>query len=94
MGGGLAVETLLVFGSKHLAGDAGCGIDHHATELAFQLREELLLLEGGRPIAAGPPAEVLTQQTVEAVFSWPVTMQTIDGRPQMVPLRKPKESRA
>jgi len=28
------------------------------------------------------------------VFSWPVMMQTIDGRPQMIPLRKQKESGA
>jgi len=66
----------------------------HDLNLAARFADSLLLLEGGRPIASGAPAEVLTQQTVEAVFSWPVAMQTIDGRPQMIPLRKPKESRA
>jgi hypothetical protein len=34
----------------------------------------------------------LTQEVVEAVFAWPVAMQTIDGRPQMVPLRQSKEN--
>ena len=66
----------------------------HDLNLAARFADSLLLLEGGRPIASGAPAEVLTQQTVETVFSWPVAMQTIDGRPQMIPLRKPRESRA
>jgi len=66
----------------------------HDLNLAARFADSLLLLEGGRPIASGAPADVLTQQTVETVFSWPVAMQTIDGRPQMIPLRKPKESRA
>jgi iron complex transport system ATP-binding protein len=66
----------------------------HDLNLAARFADSLLLLEGGRPVATGAPAEVLTQQTVEKVFSWPVAMQTIDGRPQMIPLRQPKESRA
>ena len=66
----------------------------HDLNLAARFADSLLLLEGGRPIASGAPSDVLTQQTVETVFSWPVAMQTIDGRPQMIPLRKPKESRA
>jgi len=66
----------------------------HDLNLAARFADSLLLLEGGRPIASGTPSDVLTQQTVETVFSWPVAMQTIDGRPQMIPLRKPKESRA
>ena len=66
----------------------------HDLNLAARFADSLLLLEGGRPIASGAPADVLTQQTVETVFSWPVRMQTVDGRPQMIPLRQPKESRA
>jgi ABC-type cobalamin/Fe3+-siderophores transport system ATPase subunit len=66
----------------------------HDLNLAARFADTLLLLEGGRPIASGTPADVLTQATVEAVFSWPVAMQTIDGRPQMIPLRQSKESRA
>jgi len=66
----------------------------HDLNLAARFADSLLLLERGRPIASGPPADVLTQQTVETVFSWPVMMQTIDGRPQMIPLRKQKESGA
>jgi iron complex transport system ATP-binding protein len=66
----------------------------HDLNLAARFADSLLLLEGGRPVASGAPAQVLTQQTVETVFSWPVAMQTIDGRPQMIPLRQPKESGA
>ncbi len=70
----------------------------HDLNLAARFADSLLLLEGGegggRPIASGPPVDVLTHQTVETVFSWPVRMQTVDGRPQMIPLRQPKEPRA
>jgi len=63
----------------------------HDLNLAARFADSLLLLEGGRPIATGAPAVVLTQEIVESVFAWPVAMQTIDGRPQMIPLRHPKE---
>jgi iron complex transport system ATP-binding protein len=66
----------------------------HDLNLAARFADSLLLLAGGRPVASGDPATVLTRETVEAVFSWPVAVQTIDGRPQMIPLRQPKESRA
>ena len=66
----------------------------HDLNLAARFADSLLLLEGGRPVASGAPVDVLTQETVEAVFSWPVAMQSVDGRPQMIPLRQSKESRA
>ena len=81
---------------RGLVDDQGLGVlmITHDLNLAARFADSLLLLESGRPIASGAPAEVLTQQHVETVFSWPVAMQTIDGRPQMVPLRKSKESQA
>ena len=66
----------------------------HDLNLAARFADAVLLLEGGRPVAAGTPAEVLTQETVTTVFSWPVAIQLVEGRPQMIPLRKSKESRA
>jgi len=63
----------------------------HDLNLASRFADSLLLLNEGRAIAAGAPGDVLTQEVVEAVFAWPVAMQTIDGRPQMVPLRQSKE---
>ncbi len=66
----------------------------HDLNLAARFADSLLLLSEGRPVASGAPADVLTQEIVQTVFSWPVMMQTIDGRPQMVPLRQPKETHA
>jgi iron complex transport system ATP-binding protein len=66
----------------------------HDLNLAARFADSVLLLSEGRAVAAGSPATVLTRETVEQVFSWPVTMQSVDGRPQMVPLRQPKDSRA
>jgi len=83
----------LVLGLVHEQG-LGVLMITHDLNLAARFADSLLLLEGGRPVAAGAPNDVLTQETVEKVFSWPVAMQTVDGRPQMVPLRQPKESRA
>lgn len=60
----------------------------HDLNLAARFADSLLLLSDGRPVASGPPVDVLTQEIVETVFSWPVAMQTIDDRPQMIPLRQ------
>jgi iron complex transport system ATP-binding protein len=83
----------LVLGLVHEQG-LGVLMITHDLNLAARFADSLLLLEGGRPVAAGAPNDVLTQETVAQVFSWPVAMHTVDGRPQMVPLRQPKESRA
>lgn len=64
----------------------------HDLNLAARFADSLLLLSDGRAIAAGAPADVLTQEVVESVFAWPVVMQSVDGRPQMVPLRQSKET--
>ncbi|HXO84396.1 MAG TPA: ABC transporter ATP-binding protein [Gemmatimonadales bacterium] len=60
----------------------------HDLNLAARFADSIALLSEGRMIASGSPGAVLTQEVVEAVFSWPVAMQTIDGRPQMIPLRQ------
>ena len=60
----------------------------HDLNLAARFADSIVLLSEGRMIASGAPTDVLTQETVEAVFSWPVAMQSIDGRPQLIPLRQ------
>jgi iron complex transport system ATP-binding protein len=78
---------------RGLVDRAGLGvlmITHHVN-LAARYADTVLLLANGAPEAAGTPAAVLTRETVERVFAWPVTMQMHEGRPQMVPLRQPKE---
>lgn len=71
--------------------DLGVLMITHDLNLAARFADSLLLLRDGRPVAAGAPADVLTQEIVETVFSWPVAMRTMDDRPQMIPLRQPKE---
>jgi iron complex transport system ATP-binding protein len=66
----------------------------HDLNLAASFADSLLLLSEGTVVASGAPEGVLTRQTVERVFGWPVALQTVEGRPHMVPLRQTKESRA
>lgn len=66
----------------------------HQLNLAARYADSVLLLDGGRTAALGAPADVLTRETVERVFAWPVAMQSLDGRPHMIPLRQSKEPRA
>jgi iron complex transport system ATP-binding protein len=62
-------------------------ITHHVN-LAARYADRVLLLAGGRSAGDGPPADVLTRETIERVFAWPVAIAPFDGRPQMIPLRK------
>ncbi|HYK82713.1 MAG TPA: ABC transporter ATP-binding protein [Gemmatimonadales bacterium] len=64
-------------------------ITHHVN-LAARFADRVLLLAAGRPAGEGTPAEVLTRDTVERVFAWPVAITPFDGRPQMTPLRQQK----
>jgi len=72
-------------------GLAALMITHHVN-LAARFADRVLILAEGRAVARGAPAAVLTRETVERVFSWPVAIEPFEGRPQMIPLRK-KEGR-
>ncbi len=72
-------------------GLAAVMITHHVN-LAARFADRVLLLADGRSAAQGAPAAVLTRDTVERVFAWPVAIAPFDNRPQMIPLRQPKES--
>ena len=65
-------------------------ITHHVN-LAARFADRVLVLAEGRAVARGAPGDVLTRETVEQVFSWPVTIEPFDGRPQMIPLRQRKD---
>jgi len=65
-------------------------ITHHVN-LAARFADRVLLLSGGQPAGEGAPGDVLTRDTVERVFAWPVAIEAFDGRPQMIPLRKGTE---
>ena len=66
-------------------------ITHHVN-LAARFADRVLLLSEGRPAGAGAPGDVLTRDTAERVFGWPVSIGPFEGRPQMIPLRLRKES--
>lgn len=60
----------------------------HQLNLAARFADRLLLLDRGRVVAEGGPGAVLTAETVESVFGWPIAVTDwIDGSPQVVPLR-------
>jgi iron complex transport system ATP-binding protein len=63
-------------------------ITHHVN-LAARFADGVVILAEGQAVARGAPADVLTRETVERVFSWPVAIEPFEGHPQMIPLRKP-----
>jgi len=65
----------------------------HDLNLAARFADSLLLLSDGHPVASGAATDVLTRETIERVFAWPVALQTVEGRPHMVPLRQSKDAR-
>src|SRR2546426_10338761 len=62
-------------------------ITHHVN-LAARFADRVLLLSGGRPAGDGTPGDVLTRETGERVFAWPVSIAPFEGRPQGIPPRK------
>jgi iron complex transport system ATP-binding protein len=73
-------------------GLAGLVITHHIN-LAARYADRMLLLSAGRVAGEGPAATVLQEDTLRAVFDWPLAVTVWgDGSPQVVPLR-PHESR-
>jgi iron complex transport system ATP-binding protein len=69
-------------------GLAGIVITHHLN-LAARFADELVLLAGGRAVAAGPPAAVLDAARLSEVFDWPIRVTTApDGSPDVTALRR------
>jgi iron complex transport system ATP-binding protein len=61
----------------------------HGLNLAARFADRMLLLDGGRSVAAGAPADVLHPDLLSDVFQWPVAVRRLDdGSPQVVPLRR------
>jgi iron complex transport system ATP-binding protein len=67
-------------------------ITHHVN-LAARFADRVLLLAGGQTAAQGTPRAVLSRETVERVFAWPVAIEPFDGHPQMIPLRQLRQPR-
>jgi iron complex transport system ATP-binding protein len=74
-------------------GLAGLVITHHLN-LAARFAHRIILLNHGELVAEGPPADVLTRETLSRTFEWPLAVTSwLDGSPQVVPLR-PSDSTA
>jgi iron complex transport system ATP-binding protein len=72
-------------------GLASLVVTHHLN-LAARYADALLLLDRGRTVAHGAPAEVLREEVLSRIFQWPVAVSPWrDGSPQVVPLR-PEEA--
>lgn len=54
-------------------------VTHHLEELPQGLTH-LLLLDGGRVVAAGPLEEVLTSENLSAAYGTPLRLRSVDGR--------------
>ena len=68
-------------------GLAGLVVTHHLN-LAARYADRMLLLDGGRLVATGPPGEVMRAELLSRIFRWPVAVLPLaEGAPQIVPLR-------
>jgi iron complex transport system ATP-binding protein len=74
---------------RKLAGQGmGALLVTHHLNLAARYADRLLLLDHGRVVAEGAPADVLTAEVVSPVFEWRVAVTSwCDGAPQVVPLK-------
>lgn len=77
-----------------LRGSAECGITvllvTHHLDLAGRYADRMLLLHQGRTAAEGPPARVLSPETIASVYRWPVAVEEdrLTGSPRVVPLAR------
>jgi iron complex transport system ATP-binding protein len=59
----------------------------HEMDLAGEIADRVLLLSGGRTLAEGPPAEVLTQDNLRRAFSVESRVEVdAAGRRRIVPV--------
>jgi iron complex transport system ATP-binding protein len=75
--------------NRTLVGEGiGALVVTHELNLAARFADRILLLAGGKVVAAGRPADVLTDAILRRVFDWPVAVsEWRPGIPQVTPLR-------
>ena len=56
----------------------------HEMDLAGEIADRILLLSGGRTLAQGPPADVLTRENLRRAFSERTTRSTESGVSQTI----------
>jgi iron complex transport system ATP-binding protein len=88
------METFeLVTGLVRGQGLTGVLVTHHVN-LVARFVDALAVLDGGRVVATGPPADVLRRDVIERVFAWPVAITQWNRVPQIVPLLTGERRRA
>jgi iron complex transport system ATP-binding protein len=68
-------------------------ITHHL-DLAARFADRMLLMNAGRVIAEGPPAEVMRADVLSSVYRWPIRVERdpVTGAPRITPLEGPQAS--
>ena len=61
-------------------------ITHHL-DLAARFADRILLMDCGRAVAEGLPAQVYTEPVLEQVYRWPLSVRTDEytGSPRVIP---------
>jgi iron complex transport system ATP-binding protein len=59
----------------------------HNINVAARYADRLVMLDRGRIAATGSPDHVLTRDTVQSVYHWPVDITRADNAPQVLPRR-------
>jgi iron complex transport system ATP-binding protein len=65
----------------------------HDLNLAARYADRMLLLDGGRIAASGPPAAVMQAELLSRVFRWPVAVMPLAGGPPQVLALRPGQDR-
>ncbi len=71
-------------------GLAGVVVTHHVN-LAARFVDRIVVMNEGLAEVSGAPADVITRDVLERVFGWPVEVESWNGAPQFVALRKSEQ---
>jgi iron complex transport system ATP-binding protein len=79
------VECVALLRRLHADEDLAVVLVTHDLSLAGELCQRLLLLDGGRPVRLGPPADVLERAVLESVYrcAVEVSVHPASGRPRV-----------
>jgi iron complex transport system ATP-binding protein len=66
----------------------------HQLNLVARFAQHIVLLDGGRVVAAGAPGHVMQPAILERVYNWPIVVTTdpVSGAPHLMPVRTPPKS--
>jgi iron complex transport system ATP-binding protein len=68
----------------------------HQLNLVARFAGHIVLLDGGRVAASGPPTDVMTGAVLERVYQWPLVVlrDPAVGAPALLPLRRSRRPRS